>query len=108
MLWIAVVTVLAGCGSGEISPRENGLDGLQLQARDALARYDQVILDAGGQQQFVPVGNLTGRLGDWEPTNEDVNGRCYPAGSSPPSHCLPYRTGQARWSGRAGRARRSL
>jgi hypothetical protein len=102
MLWIAVVAVLAGCGSGGISPRENGQDGLQLQARDALTRYDQAILDAGGQKRFVPVGNLTGRLGDWEPTNEDhkrtlLSGRVVAAITLP---AVPHRTGTVVWESR--------
>jgi hypothetical protein len=75
MLWIAAVAVLGGCGPGG-----NGAGGgpggddpgrLRQQARDALVRYDKAVLDAGGPQSFVPVGDLTGQLGDWEPTNGD-------------------------------------
>lgn len=47
MLWIAMVAVLAGCGSGGLSPRDDDGDRLQSQARDALARYDRAVLDAG-------------------------------------------------------------
>jgi hypothetical protein len=66
MLWIAAVAVLGGCGPGGDDPGR-----LRQQARDALVRYDKAVLDAGGPQSFVPVGDLTGQLGDWEPTNGD-------------------------------------
>ncbi|UWP79241.1 hypothetical protein [Dactylosporangium fulvum] len=42
---------------------------MRQQARGALSRYDQAVRNAGGQQRFVPVGDLTGQIGDWEPAN---------------------------------------
>ena len=69
VLWMAVVVVLGGCGSGGDSPGAQELDQLRRQARDALVRYDKAVLDAGGQQGFVPVGDLTGQRGEWEPAN---------------------------------------
>jgi hypothetical protein len=75
MLWIAAVAVLGGCGPGGDGagggPGGDDPGRLRQQARDALVRYDKAVLDAGGPQSFVPVGDLTGQLGDWEPTNGD-------------------------------------
>ena|SRR6266511_5037548 len=71
MLWIAAVAVLGGCGPGGSGPGGDDPGRLRQQARDALVRYDNAVLDAGGRQSFVPVGDLTGQLGDWEPTNGD-------------------------------------
>ena len=71
MLWIAAVAVLGGCGPGGSGPGGDDPGRLRQQARDALVRYDKAVLDAGGPQSFVPVGDLTGQLGDWEPTNGD-------------------------------------
>jgi hypothetical protein len=105
MLWIAMVAVLAGCGSGGLSPRDDDRDRLQSQARDALARYGRAVLDAGDRQLFVPVGDLTGQLGDWEPTNEDdklalLSGQIVAAGALP---AAPRRTGDVVWEGGKGR-----
>jgi hypothetical protein len=71
MLWIAAVAMLGGCGPGGSGPGGDDPGRLRQQARDALVRYDKAVLDAGGPQSFVPVGDLTGQLGDWEPTNGD-------------------------------------
>jgi hypothetical protein len=60
MLWIAVVALAGGCATTEGGPGGQGLDRQRQQARDHLARYDKTVLDAGGTQRFVPVGNLTG------------------------------------------------
>jgi len=102
MLWIAVAAVLGGCGSGGIGPAEGGsggLDRLRKQAHDALARYDKAVLDAGGRQGFVPVGDLTGQLGDWEPANGEnkaglASGRVVAATALP---AAPQPTGTVAW-----------
>jgi hypothetical protein len=69
LIWIAVAAVLgcgpAGSSPAEIGPGGDGLERLRQQARDALARYDKAVADAGGSPRFVPVGELTGQLGDW-------------------------------------------
>jgi hypothetical protein len=67
--WIAALALLGGCGSASTGPGDGGR--LRQQARDALDRYDRAVQDAGGQQRFVPVGHLTGQVGDWEPANGD-------------------------------------
>ncbi|GHJ56388.1 hypothetical protein Nm8I071_56950 [Nonomuraea sp. TT08I-71] len=66
--WITVAALLGGCGSAGNSPAVDPLDGLRQQAGGALARYDQAFRAAGGAP-FVPVGELTRQLGDWEPAN---------------------------------------
>ncbi|WP_406037368.1 hypothetical protein OG799_22730 [Micromonospora sp. NBC_00898] len=43
---------------------------MRQQAGDALARYDEAFRAAGGAP-FVPVGELTRQLGDWEPATGD-------------------------------------
>jgi hypothetical protein len=63
LLWIATVVVVGGCGpSGGglpgTGPGGEDLDRLRQQARDALARYDQAVGDAGGSQGFVPAQPL--------------------------------------------------
>jgi hypothetical protein len=63
--------VLGGCGPGGSGLGGDDPGRLRQQARDALVRYDKAVLGAGGPQSFVPVGDLTGQLGDWEPTNGD-------------------------------------
>ncbi|MFG3301437.1 hypothetical protein [Micromonospora chersina] len=66
--WITVAALLGGCGSAGNSPVVDPLDGLRQQAGDALARYEHAFRAAGGAP-FVPVGELTRQLGDWEPAN---------------------------------------
>ncbi|TYB38316.1 hypothetical protein FXF50_11795 [Micromonospora sp. AP08] len=66
--WITVAALLGGCGSAGNSPAVDPLDGLRQQAGDALTRYDRAVRAAGGAP-FVPVGELTRQLGDWEPAN---------------------------------------
>ncbi|MEU1837472.1 hypothetical protein [Micromonospora chersina] len=66
--WIMVAALLGGCGSAGNSPAVDPLDGLRQQAGGALTRYDQAFRVAGGAP-FVPVGEPTRQLGDWEPAN---------------------------------------
>jgi hypothetical protein len=105
MLWIALVAVLAGCGqagdgAAGIGPGGDEPDRLRQQARDALTRYDKALGDAGSPR-FVPVGELTGMRGDWEPANGDNNkaalgaGRVVAAGALP---AAPNRTGEVVWA----------
>ncbi|MEU5722702.1 hypothetical protein ABZ783_12865 [Micromonospora sp. NPDC047738] len=68
--WITAVALLGGCGSAAGgSPAGDDLDGLRQQARAALDRYDQAVRDTGDTARFVPVGELTRQLGDWELAN---------------------------------------
>jgi hypothetical protein len=105
VLWMAVVVVLGGCGSGGASPGAEELDQLRQQARDALVRYDKAVLDAGGRQGFVPVGDLTGQRGEWEPANGNnkqalLSGRVR-AGTA--LGAAPHPTGTVSWDNGATR-----
>ncbi|MFG1655369.1 hypothetical protein ACGFIY_02420 [Micromonospora chersina] len=62
------MALLGGCAPAGNSPAVDPLDGLRQQAGDALAWYDHAFRAAGGAP-FVPVGELTRQLGDWEPAN---------------------------------------
>ena len=64
--WLPCSVVAARVETARVG---DGLDRLPQLVRDALARYDKAVLDIGGPQGLVPVGSLTGQLGDWEPTN---------------------------------------
>ncbi|MGW4155172.1 hypothetical protein ACWEDF_18660 [Micromonospora chersina] len=66
--WITVAALLGGCGSAGNGPAVDPRDGLRQQAGEALTRYDQAFRAAGGAP-FVPVGELTRQIGDWEPAN---------------------------------------
>jgi hypothetical protein len=65
---VASLALLGGCGPAA-SPVGAGADPVHQRARDELARYDKAVADAGGQQRFVPVGELTGQIGMWEISN---------------------------------------
>jgi hypothetical protein len=62
-----VATVLSGCVQAGPPPgAERGNDRERQQAQEALARWAAAVEAGGGQQSFVPVGELTGQIGDWE------------------------------------------
>lgn len=78
---IAIGIILAGCGAGfvpaSVSPVPNATGSavptdvtiarLHAQAQAALARWaDAVAAAAAGPQAFVPTGELTSQIGDWE------------------------------------------
>jgi hypothetical protein len=44
-----------------------GPAGLDVQARQALARWDEAVARHGTGLRFVPVGSATSQVGDWEP-----------------------------------------
>jgi hypothetical protein len=95
---VAVVGALGGCGSGLLP--DSGGDRLHQRARDALAHYDQAVQRAGGQATFVPVGDLTGQVGDWEAGTGDRNKPALMAGrltAVVPLPALPTSTGEVRW-----------
>ncbi|MFI5255581.1 MAG: hypothetical protein ACHQ15_09010, partial [Candidatus Limnocylindrales bacterium] len=67
-LVVALVVALAasGCAFGADTAR------LHQQAQAALARWADAVAVAGGQALFVPVGELTAQVGDWEPDFGDI------------------------------------
>ncbi|MFG2058597.1 hypothetical protein ACGFI9_31690 [Micromonospora sp. NPDC048930] len=98
--WIAAAALLGGCGSAGGSPAGDDLGGLREQARAALARYDQAVRDAGDTARFVPVGELTRQLGDWEPANGSAKeslaaGRVEAVGALPTT---PTSAGELVWA----------
>jgi hypothetical protein len=77
---------------------------LHQQAHDALDRYDKAVRDAGGRQRFVPVGELTGQIGDWEAANGDNHKRALMSGRLRAAGPLPaasVASGTVAWDGGA-------
>ena len=95
-LAVLCVLVMAGCGA---VPGAGGRDRLHEQADQALARYDRAAR-AAAAEGFVPVGELTGQLGDWEPEVGDndkialLSGNLEAVVALPPA---PSTTGQVVW-----------
>ncbi|GAA4580158.1 hypothetical protein GCM10023176_59180 [Micromonospora coerulea] len=71
MPWVIAAAVLAGCGTAVSGPAADEVDGLRQQAAGPLARYEAAVRAVGGPPKFVPVGDLTSQIGDWEPANGD-------------------------------------
>jgi len=69
---ILVSIVLSGCvQAGPPLSGERVTDRERTQAQEALARWAAAVEAGGGRQRFVPVGELTAQVGDWE---EEVGG----------------------------------
>jgi hypothetical protein len=102
-LGIVAAVVLAaglfGCGG---LPSSGGGDSARLhqQAQDALARWADAVAAAGGHPAFVPVGELTGQVGDWELEVGYNNKPALMAGLVEAAVSLPAETppdGELRW-----------
>jgi hypothetical protein len=64
---LMVAAGLAGCVQAVPAPAaRQASDREREQAREALAGWSAAVEAAGGTQGFVPVGELTGQVGDWE------------------------------------------
>ena len=75
-LIVAVVLMagVSGCVDAGRSPlAQPGSERERQQAQEALARWAAAVESAGGRQEFVPVGELTGQIGDWEAEVGDNN-----------------------------------
>jgi hypothetical protein len=73
---------------------------LHAQAEADLARWADAVAAAGGQSVFVPVGELTGQVGDWEPDVGDNNKSALMAGLVEAAVSLPTDPppdGEVRW-----------
>jgi hypothetical protein len=63
---IVAAAIVAGCaGTGD------DISKLRVQAHAALDRWAAAVVAAGGPASVVPVGELTGQVGDWEVTAGD-------------------------------------
>jgi hypothetical protein len=79
-VWLAAVAgvtmLMSGCGQqgiGPAGPPRDDTARLNRQAHDALARWDQAVARAGKTAAFVPIGELTAQVGDWEDAVGDNN-----------------------------------
>jgi hypothetical protein len=102
VVWAVLVAVcVSGCGQLGLLPLgDQGSARAHQQAQDALDRWAAAVAAAGGQQAFVPVGELTGQIGDWEEPVGDNNKRALYGGMLVPATELPSESpgdGQIRW-----------
>jgi hypothetical protein len=93
---VALAVGLSGCAllSTDDSAR------LHQEAQTDLARWADAVAAAGGEAAFVPVGELTGQVGDWEPDVGDNNKIALMAGLVEAAVSLPADTppdGELRW-----------
>src|SRR4051812_23716994 len=65
---LAAVIALGGCSA--LDPW-NDAGRLHQQAQAALTRWADGVQAAGGMPAVVPIGDLTGQVGDWEGANGD-------------------------------------
>lgn len=104
-VWIVMLVALGGCANAPVPPggvivEETPL--LAAQAEAALDRWDRAVAEAGGMPRFVPVGDLTGQIGDWEPAlagNAKAalgNGQLTAIGTLP---AAPEAAGEVVWAG---------
>jgi hypothetical protein len=78
---IALAAGLSGCFIGaQLPSRDWDTDKLHQQADAALARWADAAAATGPQQAFVPVGEMTGQVGDWEVSTGDNNKSALMAG----------------------------
>jgi hypothetical protein len=99
--WLSIVAAVAlaagvsGCG---LLPNDSAR--LHQQAQADLARWADAVAAAGNQSAFVPVGELTAQVGDWELNVGDNNKPALMAGLVEAAVTLPAETppdGEVRW-----------
>lgn len=96
---VALAVGLSGCVSAGAPPAGDSSDRLHQQAQAALARWDAAAA-AAGKSAFVPVGELTGQVGDWEEAVGSNNKMALMSGVIEAAVTLPAETppdGQVRW-----------
>src|SRR6266508_1043244 len=102
-LIVAVVLMagVSGCVDAGRSPlAQPGSERERQQAQEALARWAAAVESAGGRQEFVPVGELTGQIGDWEAEVGDNNKPALDSGMFNAAQTLPAEApseGAIRW-----------
>jgi hypothetical protein len=75
---VLIAVCISGCGQlGLLPVGDKGSQREHQQAQAALDRWAAAVEAAGGQQAFVPVGELTGQIGDWELENGDNKAALY-------------------------------
>jgi hypothetical protein len=97
---LLVAIGLSGCGQlGQILSDDGGSDRERQQAKEALARWAAAVEADGGRQGFVPVGELTGQVGDWEPEVGENNKLALMGGMIAAAAELPAASGdtEVRW-----------
>ena len=78
---VALAAGLSGCALGGLPPSgDPDAAKLQQQAQAALTRWADAVAAAGRQQGFVPVGEMTGQVADWEVDVGDNNKSALMAG----------------------------
>ncbi len=99
-LGIAAVVALAVGASGCSLLSKDDSARLHQEAQADLTRWADAITAAGGQTAFVPVGELTAQVGDWELAVGDNNKPALMAGLVEAAVSLPAETppnGELRW-----------
>ncbi len=98
---IALTICLTGCVVGApANSADPDAARLQRQAQAALARWADAVAAASGRPGFVPVGELTGQIGDWEAEVGDNNKPALMAGRVQADIALPAEAppdGTLRW-----------
>lgn len=96
---LLVVVILGGCGIvGQVSTSD--LAARRTQAAALLARWTAALPTAGGSPAFIPVDELTGQVGDWEPAVGENNKLALMAGALGAAVTLPTQTpplAEVRW-----------
>ena len=110
-LGIAAVVALAVGASGCALLSKDDSAKLHQEAQADLARWADAVAAAGGQSAFVPVGELTGQVGDWELDVGNNNKPALMAGLVEAAVSLPAETppdGELRWQGGSTRTVRLI
>ena len=95
---VAALALAAGTSGCGLLPNDSAK--LHQQAQAALTRWADAVAAAGGQSAFVPVGESTGQVGDWEEAVGSNNKMTLMAGLVEAAASLPAETppdGQLRW-----------
>lgn len=77
---VALIAGLSGCGSIGFGPAADDTARLHAQAEADLIRWDAAVAAAGGPSAFVPIGDRTLQVGDWEEAVGDNNKQAMLAG----------------------------
>jgi hypothetical protein len=108
---VLMAVCMSGCGQlGLVPLGDRGSAREHQQAQEALHRWAAAVTAAGGQQTFVPVGELTGQIGDWELENGDNKATLY-AGLLVAAKALPSAApgdAEVRWDDGTTRKVRTL